>query len=227
VDQLFFRLPGGHPRDLLEPLPLLAHQPLRLRRLPLALLLAGDEPFLPRGELPVALLDLAEPLVQAVFPLCEAALDGLDLGSPLARHRLELGASLQELLLGRELGLLDPGFGLPLRRSQEGRRLFTGPLENASARPANHEPADPGDEQNAEDDLPEHHAVHGLTPPVRSEGVGGGGGNAGERTAPGWPWETLRLEPETHQVGARTNGHQRPRRSGAGTGHPDLRLPDR
>ena len=79
------------------------------------LLLAPGEGAVAADELLVALVELAQALVEAVFLLGEAAFQGLELAAPRPRGGFELGAGLEELLLGRELALLELGFAVPPR----------------------------------------------------------------------------------------------------------------
>ena len=79
------------------------------------LFLAAGQSAVAADQLLVALVDLAEALVEAVFLLGEAAFQGLELAAPRPRGGFELGARLEELLLGRELALLQLGFAIPPR----------------------------------------------------------------------------------------------------------------
>ena len=124
ADELVLGLLRSEAGDLLEPGALLGRQPVATSTSLTATSFSRRRPGRARAPTSsVALVELVEPLVEAVFLLGEPALESLELAAPLARRGLELGARLKQLLLGRELALFQPGVGIAPRLVLEARRL--------------------------------------------------------------------------------------------------------
>ena len=96
----------------------------------------------------------SRPLVEVVFLLGEAALQGFELAAALARGRLELGAGLEELLLGGDLGLAHAGLALALGVLDDLLGLAAGLVQHAPAflADASHQTRKDGD--RGEEDRP-------------------------------------------------------------------------
>jgi hypothetical protein len=112
MDQLALRLLGGEAGDLLELVALRVDELVELA-------LFRVDAFLAVVEGAVALLDLGDAgvdllglLVEALFLLLEALLDGFDLVATLLRLLVELRAHLEELFLRLQIGFLDAPRGL-------------------------------------------------------------------------------------------------------------------
>ena len=115
ADQLVLGLLAGEAGDLLELGALLGGEAGELGGLLLGGFLAGLDLLLPARDLALLLDHLIQPLVERVLLLGEPPLDRLELLAPGARRLLELAARLQQLLLGRQIGLAPLGLGLARR----------------------------------------------------------------------------------------------------------------
>jgi hypothetical protein len=179
ADQLVAGLLGGEAGDLLEPRPFLLDHLLELDLPLLHAFFAAGQRAVELMEVLLALGELVPLFVEVVFLLRQPPLERFELGAPLAGHRLELGAGLEKLLLGGNIGLaqaglalplgvLDDPFGVELRLCKPARPLFP--------------EAEPPDERN---DDRGHHNDHGQNknfiahqmPPALREQWGGPGGS--------------------------------------------------
>ena len=150
TSELVLGLLGGQAGDLLEAVPLLGDQTGGLGLLAADLLLAPGEGAVADDELLVALIELTQAFVEAVFLLGEAAFEGLELATAGARRGFELGAGLEELFLGRELALFELGFAVPPRLFAHAGGFALGLGETLLAGVAN--PRPPVDQHGCSDD---------------------------------------------------------------------------
>ncbi len=142
ADQLVARLLGGEAGDLLETAALLLHHPVEVAFLLFEGLLAAGQGAVELVELLLPLGLLVGLLVEVVFLLGEAPLEGLQLGAPLARRRLEFAAGLEELLLGGHVGFAQTGLALPPRVFEDAVGFALRLGEDALRLPADPEPPD-------------------------------------------------------------------------------------
>src|SRR6185295_8077120 len=150
--QLLARLLGGQAGDLLQLGPLFLEHRLHLDLALLDAFLAAGERAVELGELLVPPRQVLGLLLEAVLFLGEAPLLGLELGAALARHRLELGAGLEELFLGGDVRLAQAGLARALGVLDQLLRFALRLLEQALAHPAEGKPPDEKEHDRADED---------------------------------------------------------------------------
>ena len=148
----------------------LAHQPLQLLVSTRDGALAQGQRALAPAEVTIAIVELLLTLFGRVFFLGESPLEPLELAAALARGVLELGARLEQLLLGGQVGFFELRLGVARRRFAQPLGFALRVVEDAPAGPAQPVPADPYQHQRGDDLRDQNGQV--LSPPPCQAGRG-------------------------------------------------------